>query len=176
LLPDWVDRLAQIGVIRSDSDQETVRKATLTLTSALITVLAVIWVATYGALGLWLSALIPFAYQLASVASIAALARAKRYRFFRASQLSMMLVLPFLLQWSLGGFGESSAWLCGRSWPRSERSCSWTCAGLSHGSWAFVALVVISGLIDARLTDADVPDWTAITFFVMNVLGVSTTV
>src|SRR5512132_690472 len=94
-LPDWVDRLAQVGVVATDSQEERVRKATLTLTSALITVLAVIWVATYAAFGLWLSALIPLVYQLASVASIAAFARTKRYGFFRASQLSMMLLLPF---------------------------------------------------------------------------------
>ena len=33
-------------------------------------VLAFAWVATYAVLGLWLSAAIPFAYQLASAASI----------------------------------------------------------------------------------------------------------
>jgi class 3 adenylate cyclase len=175
-LPDWVDRLAQVGVVHSDSDEERVRKATLTLTSALITVLSVIWVGTYAALGLWLSALIPFTYQLASVASIAAFARTKRYRFFRASQLSMMLVLPFLLQWSLGGFGQSSAvalWalmapLGALLFLDLRRAFPWFIA--------FVALVAISGLIDARLTEADVPSWIVIAFFVMNVLGVSTTV
>jgi adenylate cyclase len=176
MLPHWVDRLAQVGVVRSDSDEERVRKATLTLTSALITVLSVIWVGTYAALGLWLSALIPFAYQLASVASIAAFARTKRYRFFRASQLSMMLVLPFLLQWSLGGFGQSSAvalWalmapLGALLFLDLRRAFPWF--------MAFVALVAISGLIDAQLTEADVPDSIVIAFFVMNVLGVSTTV
>jgi adenylate cyclase len=175
-LPDWVDRLAQVGVVRSDSDEERVRKATLSLTSALITVLAVIWVGTYGALGLWLSALIPFAYQLASVAGIAAFARTKRYRFFRASQLSMMLALPFLLQWSLGGFGQSSAvalWaftapLGALVFSELRRALPWFLA--------FVALVVVSGAIDARLTEADMPSWIVIAFFVMNVLGVSTTV
>ena len=35
---------------------------------------------TYAALGLWLSAAIPFAYQLASAASIYAFARTRRYR------------------------------------------------------------------------------------------------
>jgi adenylate cyclase len=175
-LPDWVNRLAQVGVVPSDSDEERVRKATLTLTSALITVLAVIWVGTYGALGLWLSALIPFAYQLASVASIAAFARTKRYRFFRASQLSMMLVLPFVLQWSLGGFGPSSAVAL---WALMAPLGALVFLGLRRASpWfmAFVALVAISGLIDARLTEADVPGWIVIAFFVLNVLGVSTTV
>jgi class 3 adenylate cyclase len=176
LLPDWVDRLAQVGVVLSDSDEERVRKATLTLTSALIAVLSVIWVGTYAALGLWLSALIPFAYQLASVASIAAFARTKRYRFFRASQLGMMLVLPFLLQWSLGGFGQSSAVAL---WALMAPLGALVFLDLRRAfPWfmAFVALVAISGLIDARLTEAAVPGWIVIAFFVMNVLGVSTTV
>jgi class 3 adenylate cyclase len=175
-LLDRVDRLAQVGFVRSDSDEERVRKATLTLTAALITVLAVIWVGTYGALGLWLSALIPFGYQLASVASIAALARTKRYRVFRASQLSMMLVLPFLLQWSLGGFGQSSAVAL---WALMAPLGALVFLDLRRAfPWfpAFVALLVISGLIDARLTEAGVPGWVVTAFFVMNLLGVSTTV
>ena len=174
--PAFASRLARVGVVPSDSDEERVRKATLTLTSALITVLAVVWVGTYAALGLWLSALIPFAYQLASVASIAAFARTKRYRLFRASQLSMMLVLPFLLQWSLGGFGPSSAVAL---WALMAPLGALVFLDLRRAfSWfmAFVALVAVSGLIDAQLTDADVPGWIAIAFFVMNVLGVSTTV
>src|SRR5688572_18395065 len=106
-LPEWVGSLAQVGGVGSDAGQDGGRMATVTRTAAVITVLAVSWVGTYVALGLWLSALIPFTYQLASVASIAVFARTKRYRFFRASQLSMMLALPFLLQWSLGGFERS---------------------------------------------------------------------
>jgi len=175
-LPDWVDRLASVGVVAADSQEERVRKATFNLISALLTSLAVIWVGTYAALGLWLSAVIPFVYQLASVTSIAAFARTKRYRFFRATQLSMMLVLPFLLQWSLGGFAPSSAvalWaltspLGALVFLELRRAFPWFAA--------FVALVAVSGVIDARLTEADVPAWIVTTFFVMNVIGVSTTV
>ena len=36
-------------------------------------------------------------------------ARTKDFRFFRASQLVLMLLLPFLLQLSLGGYVASSA-------------------------------------------------------------------
>lgn len=70
--------------------------------------LAFVWVATYAALGLWVSAAIPFAYQVASAASIYTFARTRRYRLFRRSQLWMSLLLPFALQWSLGGFGTHS--------------------------------------------------------------------
>jgi guanylate cyclase len=171
-----VDGLARVGVVAGDSQDETVRKATLTLSSALITALAVIWVGTYAALGLWLSALIPFVYQLVSVTSIVAFARTKRFRLFRATQLGMMLVLPFLLQWSLGGFAQSSAVAL---WALTAPLGALVFLDLRRAfPWfvAFVSLVVVSGLIDSQLTKADVPSWIVIAFFVMNVVGVSTTV
>ena len=171
-----VRRLATIGVAPSDSEEARVRKTTLTLSALLMTALAVIWVGTYAALGLWLSAAIPFAYQLVSVASIAWFARTKRYRVFRASQLGLMLVLPFLLQWTLGGFAPSSGvalWaltapLGALVFTDAHRALPWF--------GAFAGLVVISGAIESTLPDADVPGWVITTFFVMNILGVSATV
>ena len=80
-----------------------------------------------------LSALIPLAYQLVSVASIAAFARTKRYRFCRASQLTMMLLRPFLLQWSLGGFGQSSAVALWALMAALGALVFLDCAGLSPG-------------------------------------------
>ncbi len=71
--------------------------------------LSFVWVVTYASLGLWVSAAIPFVYQLASATSIYTFARTRRYTLFRESQLLMSLVFPFLLQWSLGGFETSSA-------------------------------------------------------------------
>jgi adenylate cyclase len=108
-LPDWVKRLSEIGVLPSDSDDLRVRKAVLVLSSTLMASLAFVWVATYAALGLWVSAAIPFAYQAASAASIYTFARTRRYLLFRRSQLWMSLLLPFALQWSLGGFRAGSA-------------------------------------------------------------------
>ena len=169
-------RLASIGVAPTDSEQARVRKTTLTLSALLMTSLAVIWVATYAALGLWLSAAIPFAYQLVSIASLAWFARTKRYRPFRASQLGLMLVLPFLLQWTLGGFAPSSGvalWaltapLGALVFADARRALPWF--------GAFAGLVALSGAIDSALPDADVPGSVVTTFFVMNVLGVSATV
>src|SRR5438270_7224805 len=108
-VPGWLRRLAAVGALPSDSEEVRVRKSVLVLSSTLMASLSFVWVGTYAALGLWLSAAIPFAYQLASAASIYAFARQRRYRLFRASQLGMSLVLPFALQWSLGGFRTSAA-------------------------------------------------------------------
>ncbi len=143
----------------------------------IVTVLAVIWVVTYLALGLPVSAAIPFTYQLVSIASLAAFARRKDYRFFRFSQLVLIIVLPFLLQWSLGGYVASSA------------VSLWGLVGafgalFFYGArdaipWfvAFTVLTVLSGLAEPFVAEraAAIPILVADAFFVLNVVGVSLT-
>ncbi len=53
--------LAFVGVAPTDTDELRDREVTLTLAATTVTVLAVIWVGTYLALGLPTSAAIPFA-------------------------------------------------------------------------------------------------------------------
>jgi class 3 adenylate cyclase len=176
-LPAWVTRLAEIGVASSDSEELRIRKAVLTLSSALMASLAFLWVATYAALGLWVSAAIPFAYQLASAASIYTFARTHRYRFYRRSQLWMSLLLPFALQWSLGGFENSSA-VC--LWAFTSPLGALMFVGARQATpWfaTFVGLVAVSGAVDPVLAAEapHIPNGIVVTFFALNVLGVATT-
>ena len=153
------------------------QKSVLVLSSSLMASLAFVWVGTYAALGLWLSAAIPFAYQLASAASIYTFARTRRYRVFRASQLWMSLVLPFALQWSLGGFGASSAV---GLWGFTSPLGALLFVGARQAvPWfgAFGVLVVVSGLLDPALAASapQIPSSVVITFFALNVVGVTGT-
>src|SRR5438874_650621 len=107
-LNNWLDKLANAGVVPSDSEEERLRKALLVLSACFISFMSIFWVSVYTALGLWLAAAIPFLYQVVSLATLYQFIRTKRFIFFRSSQLTMMLVLPVLLQWSLGGFVASS--------------------------------------------------------------------
>ena len=170
-------RLVDIGASPSDSEELRVRKAVLVLSTALMAGLALIWVVTYAWLGLWVSAAIPFAYQLASAASLAAFARTHAYARFRDSQLAMSLLLPFALQWSLGGFESASA-VC--LWGFTSPLGALLTAGARPAArWfaAFVVLVAASAVIDPALAAgaADIPEGLVITFFALNVLGVATT-
>jgi class 3 adenylate cyclase len=175
--PVWLRRLIDLGVLPSDSEEVRLRKSVLTLSSVLMATLSCVWVVTYAVLGLWLSAAIPLAYQLASVTSIYTFARTRRYHLFRVSQLWMSLLLPFALQWSLGGFANSSA----------VSLWAFTCpvgALLFVGArqavpWfiGFGALMAFSGAIDPALSAGapEIPAGVMVTFFVLNILGVSTT-
>jgi len=169
--------LAFAGVAEGDPDSLRAQKVALTLAASLVTALAVVWVGTYWALGLGLAAAIPFSYQVASIVSLVVFARTKSYRFFRASQATMLLLLPFLLQWTLGGFVASSAvslWALVAAigtlfFFTANESVPWFIA--------FVALTVASGLLESSLVGhaASIPDPIRTAFFVLNVSGVALT-
>ena len=72
--------LASLGIAPEDSPDLRLRKATLTLANTLMATMAIVWVATYWSLGMWRSGAIPFAYQLASIATLIAFARTHRFR------------------------------------------------------------------------------------------------
>lgn len=171
----WAGRVARIGALPTDSQDEALRKETLVLFASLITLLSFIWVGTYWALGLYVSVAIPFAYQAVSVANLAVFARTKRYRFFRTSQLALVLVLPFVLQLSLGGFLPSSGVVLwsftaplGALLFSSRRDATLWFA-------AFLGVIGLSAVLDPLLTPAEIPHGIVIAFFALNILGVTGT-
>ena len=177
-LPGWLQRFVEIGALPSDSDELRARKAVLVLSSALMAALSCVWVVTYAVLGLWVSALIPFVYQVATSVSIYTFARTRRYVLFRQSQLVLPLMLPFALQWSLGGFENSSA-VC--LWAITSPIGALVFVGARQAvPWflSFVGLVVFSAAIDPALAAGapDIPQGVRIAFFALNVLGVAATV
>jgi adenylate cyclase len=167
----------EIGALPSDSAELRARKAVLVLSTTMMATLASFWVISYAVLGLWVSAVIPFVYELASVVGIVTFARTRRYLLFRRSQLCMSLLLPFALQWSLGGFERSSVvslWALtapvgAMLFVGARRSIPWFVA--------FAGLVVFSALIDPTLSSSapSIANGVVVAFFVLNILGVSTT-
>jgi class 3 adenylate cyclase len=140
----------------------------------MVTALAVVWVVTYFVLGRYVSAAIPFAYQIISIASLVVLARTGRFASFRSSQLSLMVLLPVLLQWSLGGFVASSGVIL---WALvsplgalvlSPRPLPWFSS--------YLALTVVSGVVEPFLAPAPIPASVTVVFFVLNIGGVSAVV
>ena len=170
-----LERLAAIGFASGDDADTRLRKGSLTLITASVGVLATAWTLTYLALGRPLSAAIPLTYQLAAVASLVLLARTKRYDVFRVMQIGLMLVLPVLLQWTLGGFVNASAVIVwsfvaplGAIVFMGPRAATITFA-------AFVGLIVLSGLLDPWLAARaePLPEPIIRLFFVLDLLGVA---
>ena len=172
-----VERLAFLGVAPGDADEIRVQKVTLTLAAITVTVLSVVWVATYLALGLPASAAIPFSYQVVSVVTLAVFARTKDYGFFRFSQVILIILLPFLLQWSLGGYAASSAVSLWALEGALGAMFFFTAAAAIPWFVLFVGLTVVSGFAEPLLSQhaAAIPTPIVTAFFVLNIVGVSLT-
>jgi adenylate cyclase len=172
-----LERLARVGSLSSDSRDEALRKETLVLSAALITALATVWVVTYWALGLYVAAAIPLTYQAFSIVNLILFAKTKRYRFFRTCELGLSLVLPFILQLSLGGFVPSSGVVL---WSFTAPLGALLFSGRREAiRWflAFLGLMALAGVLDPLLANktAEIPTSVIVMFFVLNVLGVTGT-
>jgi adenylate cyclase len=169
-----VDRLAEISTRSSDPPDERLRAGALILAAVLITAVSFVWVGTYAARGYLVPAAIPAVYQALTVLGLILLARTKRFDVFRTMQLVLFLLLPALLQASLGGFVASSGmvlWsimtpLAALALLGSRASVPWLVA--------FLMVVLVLGAVDARLARDPVglPSGVVATFFVLNIFGV----
>jgi adenylate cyclase len=173
-----LSRLAGIGAVETDDRDEALRKQVLILSAATITALAVIWVITYSSLGLYLAASIPSAFQIFAIVNLVVLARTHRYRFFRACALALNLLLPFLLQLSLGGFVHSSGVIL---WSfTAPLGAMLFSTRRSAIAWfgGFVGVLVAAGAVDPFVGNAGatIPTGIVLLFFVLNVIGVTGTV
>ncbi|MFN8234227.1 MAG: adenylate/guanylate cyclase domain-containing protein [Actinomycetota bacterium] len=170
-----IERFAAIGTLPDDGDDERIRKGTLTVATGVVCALSPIWVVTYLLLDLPVPAAIPSAYLVITAISLLVYRRTKRFGVFRTTQLGLMLVLPFALQWSLGGFVPSSGVAL---WALCCPLGALTFAGTRQaGPWfvAYLSLIGISLALEPLLQPADVPEAIQIAFFAGNVTGVSLT-
>jgi guanylate cyclase len=170
-----LDRLSDLGARAEQGHDERVRSGTLIFASLVIAVVSFVWVVTYFAYGYPLSAAIPLAYQLLTAVGLAVLARTRRFDIFRTTQFVAFLVLPALLQVSLGGFVASSGMVL---WAVFTPLAALALLGLRRSvGWllAFFALLIALALLDPRLSQSPstLPTGFVITFFVLNVMGVT---
>ncbi len=168
-------RFPYAGCLDSDTESERLSKAILVTTSMAISFLAIFWTSGYFLLGRPLSAAIPGGYIVFSLLSLFVFFKTKHYGLYRSSQLLFILMLPFLLQWTLGGFSSGSAVMI---WAIFSPLGALMFHGVRQAvPWllAYLALTVLLGVFDSQLATAVPPLPSAMTtvFFVMN-LGFAT--
>jgi guanylate cyclase len=163
--------LLAIGRRPADRPDDRLKKSALVMTSIAISVLAIFWVGMYLALGHPLAAAVPFSYQLFSVGGLVYLARGGDFRLFRITQMLAILILPFVLQWAVGGFVNSGAVMV---WAFSAPVAALVLLTPRQAVlWflAFLGLTVVSGFLDPLLAQNAVPlpTWLRLVFFVLDI-------
>lgn len=170
-MKQWFRRYAYAGCLTSDTEPEQLRKAVLVYIATGMSFVGSLWAIGYFALDRPVSASIPAGYAVFSMLSVFVFIRTKHYAFFRLSQLFIMLMLPYLLQWTLGGFNNGSAVMI---WAILSPIGALMFHGVRQAvPWfvAYLALAFVSGVFDSQLAAAVTPlSNTVITvFYVMNV-------
>lgn len=167
----WIRQYVEAGIAPEDDDATRLRKSTLTLVATIVSVLTPVWIATYLLLGRPLPAAIPAIYIGLSIVGLAVLFVTKRDRFLAVSQIAAIFVLPFALQWTLGGFVNASAVAIWSFAAVLVAMVAWGVGAATRLFAAFVVAVVLSGLAEGTLRDlADpLPEAVRSAFFVLNV-------
>lgn len=171
-------RVAQIvamGTLPTDDANLRLKKMTLTLVPLIIGPAAFIWGSAYFLLGHFLSGSIPMSYSILSAISLINFFRAKNTEFIQGSQMTLVLLLPFLLMWTLGGFSAGSMvmlWavftpIAALTYMEKRAALLWF--------MAYLLLILISVLIDdyVAATFAHLPGVAIKIFYLMNLGCVS---
>jgi len=171
--PSPLRRLAALGAGETETEDERLSRSTLVLWTCLVCALTPMWVVTYFALGLFIPGAIPLGYLVVTVALLVRFSRTKRYATFRTTQLTLTLLLPFALQWSLGGFAPSSVVSL---WALASVLGAVMFSGTHEAvPWfaAYLALLAVSVALEPVLDPATIPAPVQIAFFAGNLAGPS---
>ena len=165
----------RIGAYTIDNDEVRLQKTLLVSASLMFVVAGLLWGSVYFAFGESLAGAVPISFSALSLLNILTLNLTHSYPLFRFNQLSLILILPFFLQITLGGFVDSSAvilWslicpLGSLLFGKRREAIGWFLA--------FLILLIIAGGIQPglQLTNS-LPDTLVLTLFVANIGTVST--
>ena len=118
--------------------------------------------------------LYPLTYLVGTIVLLAHLSITKRWRLFREGHLVLVLILPFLLQWQMGGFYASGAFCL---WGSVAPNSSLIFMGPRRSAWWFITYVllliaapIVEGQLNtsAPILPADQIGW----LFTLNLVGV----
>ncbi|MEO8386749.1 MAG: adenylate/guanylate cyclase domain-containing protein [Betaproteobacteria bacterium] len=93
---------------RGLSAEERLAGDMLVFSTALMMVASMLWLAIYWSFGQRFSTLIPMIFLLSSLCTIVFFLKTRKLPVFCLMQLSLFLFTPFVLQWSMGNFVNSS--------------------------------------------------------------------
>jgi len=148
ILPGLLRRWPTLGFAPGDAEDLRLKKQVLTIVSSSIAFLAIFWGGLYFWNGYALSGSIPLGYSVFSFGSTLHFFRTKRFDFFCLSQQLLILLLPFLLMWSLGGFAKGSIVMIWAFFAPLGALFFVDLKAAIRWMWAFLLLLVLSALLD----------------------------
>jgi signal transduction histidine kinase/CheY-like chemotaxis protein len=174
----WFDRIGDFADSETDDAEAKLKHRYLIVTGLAMGVGGLIWGSMCFWFGLYLPGAIPSGYTAVTIVNFALFARTRNFRLARLVQVSISLLLPFFLQWSLGGFipsGGVMVWamlgLIGSlSFDEPRESLVWLAM--------FLVLTAVSTALEGRLEVPAILESQSITTFsfAINISAIALTV
>ena len=159
---------------RGLSPEEKLAGDMLVFSTALMMVASVLWLAIYWSFGQRYSTLIPMLFLLSSLCTIVFFLKTRKLPVFCLMQLSLFLFTPFVLQWSMGNFVNSSGVSL---WALLAPVGAIVILGTRESvPWfvAYIFMTAMSGMFDYVLWDTKQTDQrTVAVFFALNFVSIS---
>ncbi|MBC7756121.1 MAG: adenylate/guanylate cyclase domain-containing protein [Bdellovibrio sp.] len=173
---------ANFGITTREFWQKLSQPTDSTLSNAILAILVfaesivcVFWIFTLSGLGegYAMMALVPYIYIIISYVSLLIFYRSKRFEYFTFTQLVMLLVMPFFMQWVIGGYEASSGIAI---WAILSPIGALMILGTKQSTPWFVLFLLLAALswkLNYLFSGSSLPIPTNIkdTFFLMNIIG-----
>lgn len=150
-------QIVEAGFLPDDDPDLRLKKIALTLVPLIIGPAAFVWGSIFFLLDHPLSGSIPMSYSMISAISLLYFFHTKKMNFLQHSQMILVLVLPFLLMWSLGGFAAGSVVMIWAIFTPVAALMFFEKRVAMAWFVAYFALIVISVLIDDNLARSVAP-------------------
>ncbi|MFM1874761.1 MAG: hypothetical protein RL266_498 [Bacteroidota bacterium] len=168
--------LSLIGVVPGEDDSTILRKQFLVYQGSAMSMGGILWGTLLFAFNYPLPSIIPFGYTVITIFNFFMFSRTKNFVICRNVQTSISLLLPFMLQWALGGYAESGGVML---WSVLALTSSVSYQNVrSSVFWlvAFVILTLFSLILDPYFVEnfnMGVTENVSLVFLVVNILCVS---
>ena len=178
----FLEGIRSAGILPTDSEDLRLQKSLLIFATGLISFASMLWLFIYWQLGPHFSSTIPFAFQLLLIGNLLVYMKTLNFDAFRLIQITLILFMPFVAQWSMGNFISASGISL---WALLAAIGAVLFIGPREAiAWfvAYLFLTALSGSFDYYLADAltatqiKVSTQTTVFFFALNFAGVSTIV
>ena len=168
-------KLLLIGVSSTDSEALRLKKISITMVPLIMTPTGILWALIYYFFDHWESALFPLAYSIISIFNLWRFSKTKDLVAIQKTQMILVLLIPFMLMWSLGGFALGSyvmiwaffAPVAALIYDKSSKSLFWF--------FAFLGLLVFSSIIDPWLIETHTLPMSQLAIDLFSFLNVSMT-
>jgi len=172
-----LSKVEKMGMIDDEDEHVRLQKSVLVVTAMWIGRAALIWGLLYYFYGEYVAGSIPISYSILTLFSFQLLKASKNFWFFSFTQILTMLLLPFLLMLSLGGFVNSSAVIVWGFFAPIVALLSGKTKVARYWFLAYVFLILFGALMEPLLRpENNLPEIVKTIFFIINIGGVSSIV